>query len=348
MGKKNGSKSSNRKEKGSRYHNDEDDDIIAEDYLSMSYGEDRSPVGVDSGLGEISLTPPPFDEVKTSSFDIGEAVDMLTEKKVNLREPALLSIIAHLRSSGRSATEFNHLQSYLETLTSNATRFLRRPGSLKEGVLACQILCLLSLYNGPNDRMVLNASEKPLLQLIDRSVSSSEGSDNNELRCWALFTYCFLIFLDENDEKIHETLTFLQNILVGESPFDQSNDSLDHGGVVTYTQELKAKAIDCWVFLASHLSEDEVLESARDSELFETITSLMDNSFNDINMKVSAGRAIAFLWETAHNSQEDLSFEELGNLLCYNPRIVDEALTGMSFSRLTSFLIACLCTLALS
>lgn len=319
MGKKSGKSSSNKRESNGRGVPDDDQD----DFMSTALGDDPE-YNAAQGVIDDDLQSR-IDEMntiltKSSTFDLGEAVDMLIEKKVNMREPGLTSIINHLQSSGRSSAEFDNLMDYLEVLITRLARMIRRPASSKEGILVCSVFNLLALYTGPHDQTLLQAVEKPLVQLIDRSDDETAGI--NELRCSALFTYSFLMYMYENEESLVETLDYLQQILLGES----SEEHHEHGGVVTYTLEMKAKAIECWVLLASHLPEHEVLERAREGEVFETITNLLDNATNDINMKVSAGRAIAFLWETAHSSDDQVSFEQLGHLLCDNPRIVDEAL----------------------
>lgn len=321
MGKKSGKSSSNKRESNGRGVPDDDQD----DFMSTALGDDPE-YNAAQGVIDDDLQSR-IDEMntiltKSSTFDLGEAVDMLIEKKVNMREPGLTSIINHLQSSGRSSAEFDNLMDYLEVLITRLARMIRRPASSKEGILVCSVFNLLALYIGPHDQTLLQAVEKPLVQLIDRSDDETAGI--NELRCSALFTYSFLMYMYENEESLVETLDYLQQILLGES----SEEHHEHGGVVTYTLEMKAKAIECWVLLASHLPEHEVLERAREGEVFETITNLLDNATNDINMKVSAGRAIAFLWETAHSSDDQVSFEQLGHLLCDNPRIVDEALNG--------------------
>jgi hypothetical protein len=237
----------------------------------------------------------------------------------------LVAIINYLRSSGDSSADFDQINGYLETLITNLTRFIRRPLSVKEGTLACNALSLLALYLGPHDRTVLTAAEKCLLQLVDRS----DLTDMNDLRPIALFTYCFLVYIYEMEDTIQQAMDFLQQILLGITPEAASPGNFG-GGIVFYTQEIKAKALDCWVLLGSHLSEHELLERTHDNEIFELITGLLESATNDIHMKVACGRTIAFLWETAHNSNESLSFEELGHLLCYNSRIVDETLNRKS------------------
>jgi hypothetical protein len=174
---------------------------------------------------------------------------------------------------------------------------------------------------GPHDLTVLNTSERIFLQLIDRS-----EPELNDLRCYALFAYCFIIYVYEMEEKLVQVLDFLVLIMNGISPDASSPRS--GGGVVSYTSEVKAKAMDCFVLLGSHLEENELLERIKDGDLFEMIYTLMDSAGNDIQTKVAAGRAIAFFFETAHNTNPESSFEEIGYLICHNPRIVDDALDG--------------------
>ena len=62
----------------------------------------------------------------SSSFDMSEAMEMIREKKINMREPGLLNIIKFLQSS-RNSEEENPLEHFHDTLLSLLLRMIRKP-----------------------------------------------------------------------------------------------------------------------------------------------------------------------------------------------------------------------------
>lgn len=83
-----------------------------------------------------------------TSFDMSESIDMLSEKKVNLREPSLQKIIKFLQGSHDDENNLGVLNGYIETLTVHLTRMTRRPATTNEGKLCLQLIALLALYLG--------------------------------------------------------------------------------------------------------------------------------------------------------------------------------------------------------
>jgi len=261
---------------------------------------------------------------KDSEFDISAAIDMLTEKKMNLREPGLLSIIKHLQS--HRDTEHDALDDYHDTLTTLLVRMIRRPASVKEGQLLCRLISLLALYNGADENEFVILFEKPLQSIIDGKL----GAGYDDLQDYALFTLIFITFICGNEEINRNYLTYLQDMILAEN---LENVSGKHAGLAAYPIHLKAKAIDCWVLLASQISLQDILEKSRDEGMFEAIFQILQEGEGgaQVSRNVSAGQGLAFLWEIADSSQSSngethSSIEECGRLLCDDPRVVDEAI----------------------
>lgn len=207
----------------------------------------------------------PSTHTTAPSFDMSEAIDMLSEKKINLREPALRNIITFLQGSHEDEEKLTVLNGYIETLTLQLTRMIRRPASTKEGELTLQLLSLLALYLAG----AADLPEKAISQLVDHP---------NPLQPTAVFTYAFLAYLSQTDLLIRAVDTL-------QSKFgDELGD------------EVHVRAVDGWVLLASLLPVQEVLERSKE-EVFEALALLIEDS--SVAVKASAGKAIAFIFETA-------------------------------------------------
>jgi hypothetical protein len=262
-----------------------------------------------------------------SEFDMGEAIEMLTEKKINLREPGLLSIIKHLQS--HRDTEHDALDDYHETLTTILVRMIRRPASVKEGQLVCRLISLIALYHGADENSFVEQFEKPLQSIIDGKL----GAGYDDLQDYALFTLIFVTFICGSEDTNRNYLTYLQDMLLAQ---DLDSVSGQHAGLVAYPVHLKAKAIDCWVLLATQISASEILEKSKDEGVFEGIFEILRDGEGsaEVGRNVAAGRGLAFLWETAdstfHTEKDGgegaPSVEQCAPLLCDDPRIVDEAI----------------------
>lgn len=269
----------------------------------------------------------------SSEFDMGEAIEMLTEKKINLREPGLLAIIKHLQS--HRDTEHDALDDYHETLTTILVRMIRRPASVKEGQLVCRLIGLIALYHGADENYFVEQFEKPLQSIIDGKL----GSGFDDLQDYALFTLIFVTFICGNEDTNRNYLTYLQDMILAQ---DLEIVSGMHAGLVAYPVHLKSKAIDCWVLLATQISAPEILEKAKDEGIFEGIFEILRDGEGsaDVSRNVSAGRGLAFLWETADSTfhtdpnhtvagEGAPSIEQCAHVLCDDPRVVDEAVECM-------------------
>ena len=122
---------------------------------------------------------------------LSESVEMLSEKRTSTRESGLKNLLKILRSSNKVVIESVH--DFVETLTSDLSRMLRRPSSLAEGTLSTQVLSLLCLLMGEEESSLFETFEKVLVKIING------GSSYDELRIPALATLAFICFICSND-----------------------------------------------------------------------------------------------------------------------------------------------------
>jgi hypothetical protein len=387
MGKKSkSSKESKSSKKGSQEDefNEEDNFNTNDADFEGGFGGDDYNEGTTSNTNSNSKAIDDF-EKKGSSFDMTEAMEMINEKKANLREPGLTSILNYLCSSAGSISEFDQVADHVDDLITYISRNIRRiAGSSKEASLLCSLASLLALNLGHNNSTVLDNLEKVLITLIDRH----EGNDPT-FRANLLFSYTFSVFVHGHFENILDTLAYLEKIIT--SPYDEddlskadagnvlSND--DHhdnesgedggddkkkgnssskksfhegGGIVVYSTEVKIRAVDCWVLLSTRVlppfvtntsifSYREIVERIRENEMFEAFLNLLQSagtvkSTHQLELKISTGKAIAYLFELAYDylveergegeDAVDSSIEDLGRVLCYDNRTVDTCLDG--------------------
>ncbi len=197
------------------------------------------------------------DEKKIENeFDVSEAVEKITEKRATIREKGLESFVKYLRST--SQTPFKDaIANYEETLFTLLARILKRPTNAKEGKLCCELLCLLALTQGANEDDFFSQFETPLKHLV-------AGGSIEELREYALFTLTFLSYVCSNEAN--EGVWYLcEQILT------------DSAEALPYTVGLKATAAECWLLLATVMSEQSVAEHSAD-EIFESLLQLMEES----------------------------------------------------------------------
>lgn len=210
---------------------------------------------------------------RSDAFDMSEAIEMLSEKKYNLREPALKKIISFMQGSHDGEESLQVLDGFTETLTTHLTRMLRRPASDQEGILCLQLVCLLALYLSGDAVSLLKSIEKPIMALI-------QAKEATPLQSQALFTWSFTSFVSEKEEIVHEALETIESILLNECG-DEFGD------------ELLTRAAEGWVLLCTLLPAATVLSKSKDESLFEALFTQIDEaSSTSINSKVAAGKVL--------------------------------------------------------
>ena len=160
-------------------------------------------------------------KITLESDKLFESIDQLTEKRGSLRESALSSLINLIRING--ITLLPDIQRYSETLNEQLCRFLKRPNSENEGILACQVLGLVVLVSGDEDDNILELFGPLLENLVTRS-------QYNLLRIEAILTLS-LVSLVCSSMPEPETMNFCENVCCGES------DALlvDRYGIILYS-----------------------------------------------------------------------------------------------------------------
>eukprot|EP01031_Cornospumella_fuschlensis_P044628 gene44628-54575_t len=211
-------------------------------------------------------------ENSASPFDVSESIDMLSEKKVNMREPSLQKIVKFLQGSHDDQNNLVVLNGYIETLTVHLTRMTRRPATTNEGKLCLQLIALLALHLGTQSDGLVKSLEKPLQVHADAPTSPLQSD--------ALFTLSFCAYAHNNEDLLMRTLEYVQNVLV--NPMN-----------VDYSDELRTRAADCWVLLASLLPPSDVLSRSKDEGLFSALYAQIDEAAaTSISTKISAAKAI--------------------------------------------------------
>lgn len=213
----------------------------------------------------------PVSDRSAATFDMSESIDMLSEKKFNLREPALHKIITYLQGSHDDEENLRVLDGYLETLATHLTRMLRRPANTKEGLLCMELVALLGLYMSANADVLVQRVEKPLLVLC-------QSKDGNALQAQAIFTLSFLAYVANKEDFLLRSLDAVQTLLL-----NVAGESL--------SDEVQSRAAESWVLLTSLLPAAEVLSKGKDEGLFEAFFAQIDEAAStSINAKVTAGK----------------------------------------------------------
>lgn len=201
------------------------------------------------------------DEVESKKtepeFDVSDVVERMGEKRALIREKAMEEFIRFLRSS--SPIPFKTVvASHEETLHTLLIRIVKRPVSVKEGKLCLELVSLLSLVQGANELEFFQLYEKPLTQLV-------VGGTMEELREYALFTLTFMSFVNSNVDTNEDIWILCEQIMT------------DSAEALPYTIGLKATAAQCWLFIATIMDEQSVLEHSCEV-VFEALQELMEQS----------------------------------------------------------------------
>jgi len=280
-----------------------------------------------------------------SSTNVSELVEKLTDKRFTTREAGLDSLIKHFQTS-RSNTDDLSIEGYQDTILTHLQRIVRKPFSAKEGKLCAHLLSLIGLHLGPDEEEFYKTFEKPLRQLVDGTNPELQDVRGPALSCLALLT-----FICGGVDAGYKTWSYCERILneealaVRESESEHSSDDDDSDdqskSTASSTEKpsssvsLRAAAAEAWVLLATLRTPEEILThcEGEGNSLLEPLLELLQ--FHDggaggsnIDIKVTAGKCLAYLWEVAAESEggAGASPAELGNLLCSDPNTVQQVL----------------------
>jgi hypothetical protein len=313
-------------------------------------GHDDSDDGstIEESTEEGLLTPVRTKKQNPSHTDVSEAVEKLSEKRFTTRENGLEKLIKHFQTSYDAPGDLS-VEGYQDTIRTQLLRCIRRPPSIKEGILSMQLTNLLGLYFGPDEDEFLHQSEKLL-----RHVVTGHGVELHDLRAPALSCLAFLTFICGGVDAGYRTWAYCGRILRGEDSqvameevdtddddtFSDTSDSTSSADQSRDTDAqraaLRAAAATGWVLLATLRTPEEVLEScAGDGEacsLLEPLLELLEyrdsSNAGAIDIKIAAGKCVAYLWETAAGAVGPAATpEEAGQLLCRDASVVDRILT---------------------
>ncbi|KAJ1433359.1 interferon-related developmental regulator-domain-containing protein [Ochromonadaceae sp. CCMP2298] len=255
-----------------------------------------------------------------SGVNISEAVEMLSEKRSSTRETGLESLITHFQSSFGDASDLS-IEGYQDTLTEQMLRMIRRPNSVKEGKLCIQLLCLLALYNGPEEDDFLNLFERPLQVLVDSASGSLHDLSGPALSCLALIS-----FVCGGVDASFRVWGYCQRKL-----FNDKTAVGDAGKAKAAEVAVRAAAADAWALLATLRSGADVLASCRGDwgSLLQPLNVILTSGASSIEAKVSAGKCLAYMWELADEASPGLETADSGLLLCDDPEIIQETLNAV-------------------
>ena len=312
-----------------------------------SDGEDdyRSVAG---SVDERSSTPLRTRTELSSRQMLSEAVEKLSEKRYTTRESGLEQLIKHFQTSHDSVAELS-IDGYQDTILTQLLRSLRRPPSLKEGKLCTQLLSLVGLYLGQDEVEFFSSVEKPLKHLVHATRPELVEMRGNALMCLS-----FLAFICGGVDAGHRIWSYCEHILRDDGIESDSEDSDSDAESKSSSSDsensdvnqkqnrdniaarisLRCAAAKSWVLLATLRSPEEILAhcTCDGSSLLEPLLELLQYydgaNAGAIDIKITAGKCLAYLWEVAGTTLPGGETEELGRLLAYDHTLVEKILTS--------------------
>ena len=290
-------------------------------------------------------TTPVRSKAPDSVSSVSELVEKLTDKRFTTREAGLDLLIKHFQSSRANSDDLS-IEGYQDTILTHLQRIVRKPFSAKEGKLCAHLLSLIGLHLGPDEDEFFKNFEKPLRQLVDGTNPVLQDVRGPALSCLALLTYiCGGVDAGYKIWSYCERILKEEALAVRESDSEHSGseDDSDDDDQSQSTQSstdrpsssvsLRSAAAEAWVLLATLRTPEEVLAHSQGEgdSLLEPLLELLqfhDGAGNNIEVKVTAGKALAFLWEVASEAEGGAGASpiELGTSLCSDPNTVQQIL----------------------
>lgn len=295
-----------------------------------------------------------------SATNVSEIVEKLTDKRYTTRENGLELLIKHFQSS-HSASEHVTIGGFQDTILTHLLRIIRRPFSAKEGKLCTQLLSLIGLFLGPDEDEFFTNFERPLRALIDGASPELQDVRGPALTCLTILTFiCGGVDAGYRIWSYCERILNEEALAIRESSSSDSDASSDDDDDRSQSSEessshrrtkpsssvsLRAAAAESWVLLSTLRSPEEILTHCQGegNSLLEPLLELLQfhdgTGLSSIEVKVTAGKCIAYLWEVADESEGSAgsSPTELGYLLCSDVNTVQQILD----SKLIMFLWLC-------
>lgn len=170
-------------------------------------GSDDEDSTVGESLEDGMLTPTRPKGAQSSHFVVSGSVEKLSEKRATAREKGWEQLIGHFRSSYENSSDLS-IEGYSESILVPLLRAIRRPASLKEATLCTDLICLLSLYLGPDEEEFLGQVEKPLRHLVKGGHSNLLGISGP-----ALSSLSFAAFISGNVDTGYRVWEYCARLL---------------------------------------------------------------------------------------------------------------------------------------
>lgn len=288
-----------------------------------------------------------------SSTNISEIVEKIVEKRFTTRETGLEQLIKHFQSSHDSSAALS-IEGYQDTIMTQLVRVIRKPYSVKEGKLCAHLLSLLGLYKGADEEDFFKSVEKPLKQLVDGTNPELQGLRDSALSCLVILAYvCGGVDAGYRTWSYCERILTQQNVITGQendSDSDSDDDTSDASsagskdktaGDVKSGVALRASAANGWILLATLRTAEEVLQHCKGDflpdggSLLDPLLELLEyhdgGGQSGIDIKITAGKALAYLWEVADAMLPNADPSAAGALLCDDPHTVQQILESKHF-----------------
>ena len=239
---------------------------------------------------------------------VKESMENLLSEKPTSRMNATQSLIESLRSSnGRIAGDYlaNSYQTQIQTILSRLLlRQVGTPNDEGSGLLDLTALVAISFSGQSND--VFKKFQGPLKKLVEQPLVGAE------LQAHALFTLGFICFINRDDEQT-ELWDYVEDLL---------STGPDSEADLPFVQAART-----WVMLAILMDDEQILERAQEG-VYEALSRILTDA-DDVESRVTAGEALAFLYEVAHRSSSDALPETVSALsprLCVQPALAADTL----------------------
>jgi len=249
------------------------------------------------------------DEADTENvrLAISEGVELLLDQKPSIRMAATQKLLDQLRGPhGRAAGEclLNSYQNQIQTVVSRLIqRQANTPTDEAPGLL--ELTCFLAMVLCGFQNEFFKTFESPLKKLVEQPLA---GED---VQSQALFTLGFCCYVCRDVEQ-SEVWEYVEDMLCN-GPDDPSE--------LPFIQAART-----WVLLASVMDDEHVLERSQEV-VYEALSRILAEA-DDIEGRVTAGEALAFLYEVAdrvHGADaEDAA--ALSPSVCLQPAMADNTL----------------------
>jgi len=237
---------------------------------------------------------------------ISEGVGQLLDQKPAIRMAALQKLIEQLRGPHGRAAGDRLVESYQNQIQTVVSRLILRQASAPtdEAPLLLELTCLLGLVLCGIKTEFYDTFEAPLKKLVEQSLAGEE------VQAQALFTLGFCCFVCRDVEQ-SELWEYVEDMLC---------DGPDDASEVPFIQAART-----WVLLASVMDDSHVLERSQE-RVYGALARILSEA-DDIEGRVTAGEALAFLYEVADRVIPDAeSAAALSPSVCQQPAMADNTL----------------------